>query len=105
MVASELYLRGCNLLRGRAGPDRPGRPARGPDRPQGQEDHAHPGGPRRSQQTRRSDRVLRLPAARRDDMRRFAEILGEEKRTRLVEALAPILTRPEIRALTIGPGC
>jgi DNA-binding MarR family transcriptional regulator len=51
------------------------------------------------------DMLLRLSAARRDDMRRFAELLGEEERTRLVEALAPILTRPEIRALTIGPGC
>jgi DNA-binding MarR family transcriptional regulator len=51
------------------------------------------------------DMVLRLSAARRDDMRRFAELLGEEERTRLVEGLAPILTRPEIRALTIGPGC
>jgi DNA-binding MarR family transcriptional regulator len=51
------------------------------------------------------DLVGRLSAAHRDDLRRFAELLGEAERTRLVEALAPILNRPEIRALTIGPGC
>jgi len=51
------------------------------------------------------DLVVRLPAARMDDLRRFAVLLSEEERTQLVEALAPILTRPEIRALTIGTPC
>jgi DNA-binding MarR family transcriptional regulator len=47
--------------------------------------------------------VDRLSASHRDDTRRFAEALTEEERTRLNEALTPILTRPDIRALTIGP--
>jgi DNA-binding MarR family transcriptional regulator len=49
--------------------------------------------------------VGRLCASRRDDLRRFAETLTEEERTGLVNALVPILTRPQIRALTIGPHC
>ncbi|MBA9004878.1 MULTISPECIES: MarR family winged helix-turn-helix transcriptional regulator [Thermomonospora] len=49
--------------------------------------------------------VAQLYAARREDMRRFAASLTEEERTGLVKALAPILARPEIRALTIGPFC
>jgi DNA-binding MarR family transcriptional regulator len=51
------------------------------------------------------DLMQRLSAARRDDMRHFAELLSEQERTRLNQALAPILTRPEIRALMNGPGC
>jgi DNA-binding MarR family transcriptional regulator len=51
------------------------------------------------------DIILRLSAARQDEMRHFAELLGEQERTRLIEALTPILNRPEIRALMIGPGC
>ncbi|WP_160147106.1 MarR family winged helix-turn-helix transcriptional regulator [Thermomonospora echinospora] len=51
------------------------------------------------------DLVGRLCAARRDDLRRFAESLTEEERTGLVNALAPILARPQVRALTIGPHC
>jgi DNA-binding MarR family transcriptional regulator len=51
------------------------------------------------------DLVVRLPAARMEDLRRFAVLLSEEERTRLAEALAPILIRPEIRALTIGTPC
>ena len=49
--------------------------------------------------------VDRLSASHREDTRRFAEALTEEDRTRLIEALAPILTRPDIRALTIGRSC
>ncbi|HEX2314499.1 MAG TPA: MarR family transcriptional regulator [Thermomonospora sp.] len=49
--------------------------------------------------------VARVCASRRDDMRRFAESLTEEERTGLVKALAPILNRPEFRALMIGPHC
>lgn len=49
--------------------------------------------------------VDRLSAGRREDMRRFTEALTEEERTRLMDALAPILTRPDIRALTIGRNC
>lgn len=49
--------------------------------------------------------VARLCASRRDDLRRFAEALTEEERTGLVNALAPILARPDVRALTIGPHC
>jgi DNA-binding MarR family transcriptional regulator len=51
------------------------------------------------------DLVVRLPAARMEDLRRFAVLLSEEERTQLAEALAPILIRPEIRALTIGTPC
>jgi DNA-binding MarR family transcriptional regulator len=51
------------------------------------------------------DLLLRLSAARREDMRLFAERLREDERVLLIEALTPILNRPEIRALTIGPGC
>ena len=51
------------------------------------------------------DLMQRLSAARRDNMRHFAELLSEQERTRLNQALAPILTRPEIRALMIGSGC
>jgi DNA-binding MarR family transcriptional regulator len=46
--------------------------------------------------------VDRLTAGRREDTRRFAEALTEDERLGLVEALAPILNRPDIRALTIG---
>lgn len=49
--------------------------------------------------------VDRLSAGRREDTRRFTEALTEEERLRLIEALAPILTRPDIRALTIGRTC
>lgn len=49
------------------------------------------------------DLIDRLSAGRRDDMRRFAETLTEEERDGLGRALAPILTRPDVRALTIGP--
>ncbi|REE94891.1 MarR family winged helix-turn-helix transcriptional regulator [Thermomonospora umbrina] len=51
------------------------------------------------------DVLARLHAARRDDLRRFAETLTEEERTGLVNALAPILNRPDVRALTIGTHC
>lgn len=49
--------------------------------------------------------VDRLSAGRREDTRRFTEALTEEERLRLIETLAPILTRPDIRALTIGRTC
>ncbi|WP_286989683.1 MarR family transcriptional regulator [Thermomonospora sp. CIF 1] len=49
--------------------------------------------------------LCRLHAARHADLRRFAATLTEEERMGLVKALAPVLARPEIRALTIGPLC
>jgi DNA-binding MarR family transcriptional regulator len=46
--------------------------------------------------------VLRLLAARREAVGRIAETLGDDERSALSAALAPVLGRPDVQAITKG---